>query len=375
MIKDSELITLDEMKNFYHEDIDKLLHKILSYSRKITSCDAGTIYLKENKFLVSKILQNDSLLNSTTNKLEKKLNQLKFKIEQDTNTIAIESIIKNKIITVDDIYLCKEFNFATAKSFDKDYSYKTKSILTAPLVNASLNEQIGVIQLINKKDTNGKLIPFTQNDKEFISMSSYFISLSIINITKIISTLSEHNNILEKEITIRTEKLTELANKDPMTKLFNRRYLQDITSHIINISNRLNNPIGIMLIDIDNFKKINDKYGHAIGDKVIISLVSIFEKNIRQSDISVRFGGEEFVIILPNTNKDNTLKLAEKLRLDVEKQNLKVIDKIIKFTISIGITIVNKKDKTFESALSIADKALYKSKENGKNQISFIEKH
>jgi len=375
MIKNSELITLDEMKDFYHEDIDKLLHKILSYARKITSCDAGTIYLKENDFLVSKILQNDSLLNTTTNKLEKKLNQLKFKIQEDTNTIAIESIIKNKIITVDDVYLCEEFNFTSSKSFDQEYSYKTKSILTAPLINCSTNEQIGVIQLINKKDTDGTLIAFTQNDKEFISMSSYFISLSIINITNIITTLSEHNNILEKEINIRTEKLTELANKDPMTKLFNRRYLQDITSHIINISNRLNNPIGIMLIDIDNFKKINDKYGHAIGDKVIISLANIFENNTRQSDISIRFGGEEFVIILPNTNKENTLKLANKIKNDVENFILKVKDETVSFTISIGITIVNKKDKTFENSLSIADKALYISKENGKNQISFLEKH
>ena len=79
MIKNSKLITLDEMKDFYHEDIDKLLHKILSYSRKITTCDAGTIYLKEDDFLISKILQNNSLINVTTNKLEKKLNQLKFK--------------------------------------------------------------------------------------------------------------------------------------------------------------------------------------------------------------------------------------------------------------------------------------------------------
>ena len=229
--------------------------------------------------------------------------------------------------------------------------------------------------MINKKDTDGTLIAFTQNDKEFISMSSYFISLSIINITNIITTLSEHNNILEKEINIRTEKLTELANKDPMTKLFNRRYLQDITSHIINISNRLNNPIGIMLIDIDNFKKINDKYGHAIGDKVIISLANIFENNTRQSDISIRFGGEEFVIILPNTNKENTLKLANKIKNDVENFILKVKDETVSFTISIGITIVNKKDKTFENSLSIADKALYISKENGKNQISFLEKH
>jgi len=374
MIKNSELITLDEMKDFYHEDIDKLLHKILSYSRNITACDAGTIYLKENNFLVSKILQNDSLLNTTTNKLENKLKQLKFKIQEDTNTIAIESIIKNRIITVDDVYLCEEFNFTSSKSFDKEYDYKTKSILTAPLVNCSTDEQIGVIQLINKKNEKGELIAFTQTDKEFISMSSYFISLSIINITNIITTLSEHNNILEKEINIRTEKLTELANKDPMTKLFNRRYLQDITSHIINISNRLTNPIGIILIDIDNFKKINDKYGHAIGDKVIISLASIFEHNTRQSDIAVRFGGEEFVIILPNTNKANTLKLAEKLRLDVEKKILKIDGDIIKFTISVGVTIVKSTDKTFESALSIADKALYKSKENGKNQISFLDK-
>jgi len=374
MIKNSKQIILDEMKDFYHEDIDKLLHKILSYSRKITSCDAGTVYLKQNDFLISKIIQNDSLLNITTNKLEKNLNQLKFKIEENTSTIAIESIIKNKIITVDDVYISDEFNFTSSKSFDKKYLYKTKSILTAPLVNCSTNEPIGVIQLINKKNEDGELIPFTQTDKEFISMSSYFISLSIINSQNIIKTLFHHNNILEQEIKLRTEKLTELANKDPMTKLFNRRYLQDITSHIINISNRLNNPIGIMLIDIDNFKKINDTYGHAIGDKVIITLANIFEQNTRQSDISIRFGGEEFVIILPNTNKENTLKLAEKIKNDAQNYILKENDDIIKFTISIGTTIVNKEDKTFEAALSIADKALYISKENGKNQISFLDK-
>ena len=379
MIKSSKLITLDSMKEFYNEDINTVLHKILSYARKITSCDAGTIYLKEDNNLLFNIFQNDSFSKEKINELEKNVKSFKFEIKENTHTIAIESIIQNKIITIDDIYQSEEFNFSTAKQFDSDNSYKTKSILTAPLINSSTHEIIGVIQLINKKDMQSNLIEFTQSDKEFISMSSYFIALSIIKSQGIINTLESYNHILEEKVKERTEKLEiahekliELANKDPMTKLFNRRYLKDITTHLINISKRLKTPICIMLIDIDDFKSINDTYGHATGDEVIISLANIFKKFTRESDLSIRFGGEEFVIVLPNTPKDNAINLANKIRTKTQEQVLKIYDKKISFTISIGVSLVDTIDKSFDNTLNKADKALYTSKENGKNQVSFL---
>jgi diguanylate cyclase (GGDEF)-like protein len=380
MIKNSDLITIDSMKEFYKEDINVLLHKILLYARSITSCDAGTIYLKDNDTLSFSIFQNDSFSKDKIKNLEKNIKSIKFKIEENTNTIAIESIIQSKIITVDDIYLSKEFNFLTAKEFDKNNGYKTKSILTAPLINNTTNEIIGVIQLLNKLDDNKNLISFDKKDKEFISMSSYFITLSIINSQNVIKALKQSNKILEEKVKERTkkleiahEKLIELANKDPMTKLFNRRYLQDITSHLLNISKRLNTPICIMLIDIDDFKCINDTYGHAVGDNVIISLSKIFKNNTRESDISIRFGGEEFVILLPNTTKDSAISLANKIRIKTKEQVLKIYNEKISFTISIGVSIVNSNDKSFDTTLNKADKALYVSKENGKNQVSFLE--
>jgi len=380
MIKSSKLITLDSMKEFYDEDINTLLHKILSYARKITSCDAGTIYLKEDNNLLFNIFQNDSFTKEKIKDLENKIKSLKFEIKENTNTIAIESIIQKKIITIDDIYRSEEFNFITSKQFDTDNSYKTKSILTAPLISSTTHEVIGVIQLINKKDKDSNLIEFTQNDKEFISISSYFITLSIIKSQDIINTLQNYNKILEDKVKQRTEKLEiahekliELANKDPMTKLFNRRYLNDIAEHLLSISHRSNTDICIVIIDIDDFKHVNDTYGHAVGDDVIISLANIFIKYTRKSDISIRFGGEEFVILLPNTSKSNAIKLANKIREKTQEQILNINNNKISFTISVGVSIVNTTDTSFDNTLNKADKALYISKENGKNQVSFLD--
>jgi diguanylate cyclase (GGDEF)-like protein len=368
-----KLISLEEMKDFYHEDIDKLLHNILSYSRKITSCDAGTIYLKDGDDIISTIFQNDTFCQNKIDKIKNEFSQLRFKIQDNSATISVESILKNKIITVDDVYSCSKFDFLSTKNFDALNNYKTKSILTAPLVTGTNHNPIGVIQLINKKDQDGNLIAFTKSDREFISMSSYFISLSIINTQNIIQTLNNHNNILEKELKLRTEKLIELANKDPLTHLFNRRYLKDITSHLINISTRLKSTISVLLIDIDNFKSINDNYGHAIGDDVIVSLANILIKSTRQSDIAVRFGGEEFVIILPNTSKENAINLAQNIRKDVENQVVAIDNNKISYAISVGVSIVNDGEKNFDKSLNRADKALYNSKKNGKNQVSFLD--
>ena len=381
MISSDGLIRIEDMKQFDADDLETLLHKLLNYLKSVTSADAGTIYLKdENNNLRFNIFQNNTFSYETIYKLQKPLKSMKFEIKENTNTIAIESYLQSKIITVDDIYEKSEFNFKSAQEFDKRFNYKTKSILSAPLINYYTGETIGVLQLINKKDKDGNNIIFNAEDREFISLSSYFITLSIISTQKSIKQLKEINRDLEKKVKQRTKKLEEAqkelisqANKDPMTGLYNRRYFNDMIQKLIMISQREKKHLSIMILDIDNFKHINDTYGHPVGDKVIIALADIFNKTIRTSDIAVRFGGEEFVIVLPNTTIQNATILAEKLRniiantpIEYEKR------KTLSFTVSIGISEVNEKDKDVENALHKSDEALYISKRDGKNQTNIL---
>jgi len=169
------------------------------------------------------------------------------------------------------------------------------------------------------------------------------------------------------------KELTLLASTDSMTKLYNRRYFSKISTHIFDLAQRNKQYSSIIMIDIDKFKNINDTYGHNIGDDVIISLANQLISQQRKSDICCRFGGEEFVILLPNTPLEGAKNVAMKLKDDVENIQVSINPKkSIGFTISIGITQIDiEDDKGIESALKRADNALYEAKINGRNRVRF----
>ena len=169
-------------------------------------------------------------------------------------------------------------------------------------------------------------------------------------------------------------KLKEQANRDPLTNMYNRRYFADISKKIIAISKRTKEPLSVMMIDIDKFKNINDTYGHAVGDEVIKLLSNRLESLIRESDVVARFGGEEFAIILPNADGVNAMDMAQRIRKDIEDISYPLESKAIKFTVSIGIDTFNhEKDDSIDTSLNRADKALYISKSDGRNQVSISE--
>ncbi|PIF03739.1 MAG: hypothetical protein CSA86_04870 [Arcobacter sp.] len=139
------------------------------------------------------------------------------------------------------------------------------------------------------------------------------------------------------------------------------------------MSKRGNSPLSVLLIDIDNFKSINDSYGHHIGDLVIKSLSNIFINTIRKSDIAIRYGGEEFLVLLTNTTLENGYIIAEKLRHHVENTIIKTETILnLKFTISSGLAMVGNDDTNIEATIQKADKALYIAKDTGKNKIVSI---
>ncbi len=162
------------------------------------------------------------------------------------------------------------------------------------------------------------------------------------------------------------EKLKELASTDELTKLINRRVmLEHIDDELIRFE-RSNKKFCIAIADIDNFKDINDTYGHNIGDEVLFETASLFKESIRKQDIVARWGGEEFLFLLPETDIHGGVIICDKIRSLISKLNLKHKGSKVNFTITFGVCEFCG-DKTVMDTISCADKYLYKGKETGKN--------
>ncbi|HEY5716279.1 MAG TPA: GGDEF domain-containing protein, partial [Psychromonas sp.] len=164
------------------------------------------------------------------------------------------------------------------------------------------------------------------------------------------------------------EILQNVAFKDNLTDIFNRHYLFERSVSLFNRSREFNEPLSLLLIDIDHFKKINDNYGHLVGDNILKYFVATIQKILRADDLFVRYGGEEFVVLLPKVNIDESLIVAEKLRLSVEQNSYQQKGVNISITISIGGSQYHH-DETLEKLISRADLALYSAKANGRNQV------
>ncbi len=162
-----------------------------------------------------------------------------------------------------------------------------------------------------------------------------------------------------------TKKIKLLSNIDPLTKLLNRRAMEEKVNTLIDISKRYEQEISFLMLDLDNFKSINDTYGHRMGDITLTEVSKILEKNCRKSDLISRYGGEEFLICLSNTELHKAYKLAERIRIDVSKLKIPKINKQI--TVSIGCA-EHVFEENIEKTIDRADKLLYEAKVNGKNQ-------
>lgn len=164
------------------------------------------------------------------------------------------------------------------------------------------------------------------------------------------------------------EEIERMATTDGLTGLFNHRHFQEKLSAEFKRLERFSEPLSLMLIDIDYFKKINDTYGHPTGDKVLQGIADILRNTIRSIDIPARYGGEEFTVILPGTDSKGAKNMAERLRRAVMGTTFNLEGKSAKVTISIGISTSIDSSGGKESLIERADKALYHAKKSGRNQ-------
>jgi len=177
---------------------------------------------------------------------------------------------------------------------------------------------------------------------------------------------------LSTERTRMMQKLQKLATTDGLTKLYNSRSFYSQLELEVDRYNRYKHPLSLLLLDIDNFKEFNDNFGHLEGDKVLVRFSQIIKSCLRTNDSAYRYGGEEFTVILPETNGDEAKTVAQRIRSSLETEKFKPIpDKNAKITISIGVTQYFPKEE-LSAFIRRADKAMYLSKKNGRNRVSVL---
>lgn len=191
-------------------------------------------------------------------------------------------------------------------------------------------------------------------------MMYLFSFLFALIILLVIRSFRQKNFLVEK-------KLLKLTRHDPLTGVFNRAYITELAEHAFLQAKRHHRPLAIAMLDIDKFKRINDIYGHDIGDIIIQSLSATSLKQLRQIDLFGRFGGEEFICILPETSEKDAFLCMERLRQKIAETIVETPNNDIQFTVSIGVAILTEEHEHWLALLKSADIAMYKAKNSGRN--------
>jgi diguanylate cyclase (GGDEF)-like protein len=163
--------------------------------------------------------------------------------------------------------------------------------------------------------------------------------------------------------------LRESSLRDPMTGLHNRRFLQEYVDVLISYTDRNKSSFTVLMADLDYFKQVNDTYGHEAGDATLKALAKALSSSVRASDLLIRYGGEEFLILLRDTDAEAGIKVAEKIRVSIEKMKVELTGAVIQKTISIGISGYPEDSRNFWQVVKYADVALYRAKEAGRNRV------
>ncbi len=332
----SILYNISQAVNFI-DDLKRLLQVILSKAIDILDAEKGSLMLYDYS---SNTLQVKVVYGLDDKRVEENINNgiiqcSKIKVgEGIAGTVFLE---RKAIIT----------NLGTndPRFAVKNSPANVQSLLCVPLITKG--EAIGVINISNKKNDN----LFNQKDLEFMT--------SLAN---------------QAAIAIDNAKLYELATKDGLTKLYINRHFMTLLDNETRRCARYKHNMSLIMIDIDDFKQVNDCFGHLMGDQILREVANQISTTIRKIDIAARYGGEEFVVLLPETTKQGAAIIAERLRKNIEKICAKSsMGETINTTVSMGISQFGKDADNSKDLIDVADKALYNSKRNGKNMVSFYE--
>lgn len=165
------------------------------------------------------------------------------------------------------------------------------------------------------------------------------------------------------------EHLMTLSSIDPLTQTFNRRRFFELSVRELAKAQRFGRSLSMLMVDADHFKTLNDRFGHAFGDKALRMVASVLRENCRETDIIARMGGEEFAVCCPETGLDGAMLLAERIREGVANHNFKLGERLVHVTISVGVASLCEIDRDIDALMERADRLMYQAKEGGRNRV------
>lgn len=314
---------------------NNLLSKILEFAAEIARAEKGSIMLfdEETDELVVKVIRG------VGEEIEQKI----LKGELTTKTFKRGEGIAGKVAETGEAIIVNDVLNSTT-GFVQSNTSRVSSILCVPL--KVHNEIIGVINITNK--INNEF--FTEDDMKIIK--------EVAN---------------QAAVAIHNARLYELAVTDGLTQVFIRRHLFQRLTEELKRAERYHTPVTIIMLDIDLFKSINDTYGHICGDKVLVEITKIMRSAIREIDFIGRYGGEEFCIVLPNTDTKGSKHVARRIHRMLENLDFSWSGKPLRISVSGGIACYPEHTKSFSDLIRFADAALYHSKRTGRNKTSVFQ--
>jgi diguanylate cyclase (GGDEF)-like protein len=254
---------------------------------------------------------------------------------------ANSSIVEN-VLSTGTPYINNNYSFEIKVPFSKE-SVFIRSILCYPLQRRG--EKLGVIEVLNKIDG-----AFTEEDQVFVQTLSSPLTVAIRTVQMF-------------------ENAEHLTITDDLTKLYNYRYLMQYLEAEVKRCLRYKKKVSLLFIDIDGFKRINDSFGHLVGSQALAEMGQVFRRILRETDVVGRYGGDEFVIVLPETPLNGAMVIAERIRKKVEDYEFIAQNLSIRLTVSLGVANCPKHTLTAEGLIKKADAAMYRAKELSKNSI------
>ena len=306
-------------------------------------------------------------------------------IEHDEN---LEDVYARFVTVLKNEFKLNNFNIIELDTMNKkiEVVHIEKELICTPKLGCRADRTSSIVDSCYYKDLCNKV---TNPDKNYICIP-YTISnemdivLSIITDTddectavhKNIPLIKDYVDAVKPEIV--SKKMTQIlemsARTDPLTGLYNRKYLEENIHRITKEEQRLNISYGILMADIDHFKMINDTYGHDVGDEALRVISTTMQECVRDSDMIIRYGGEEFIILLYNCDKDYLKTIAENIRISFSKKKIKSgASGTFSKTISIGGAMFPEHSTSFWKVIKYADIAMYYAKKNGRNQVKIID--
>lgn len=285
-------------------------------------------------------------------------------IDSKGRVVLANQMAKNMFGYTNEELVGRLVEFLLPPSLRPEHARKRRQYLSNPSLR-----RLGTEQELTAMDKNGRQFPVE------ISLSPYRTNSKML-VTAIIRDVSERNRYEEKLKTVLQElksanaRLQELVNVDPLTEVLNRRGLEQALLREINLCQRQGTQLTAALVDLDNFKLINDRRGHAAGDMVLRLVADRIKSSLRSSDIFGRTGGDEFVILMPSTNLANGAQVMERVRAKVADEHLAIGNGAFTQTVSCGVVPLSLKTCSLEEILLLTKSALKISKSSGKNRVS-----